>query len=544
MSFLHERSLVQRHQDGTLEETLAYTVCATSAMRLRQGKYHPLNTEGWVQQAEDIIWSQIEQPTIFRLQALILAIHYRIATGRFQRAFMLASLAARFASALRLNYEREDLGFLAQEIRRRLMWTLMTMDTFFSVGLPEFELCPYETIYLKLPSNEDDFNADFSQTTQSEAPGSVSVGSDTGLYAFAIRLTTLRRDVMRLKRQVTLSERPIPQLVKLVEDFRKSLLRVRSETPGSRLYALGEMEKFYSSRWRQRYLVAHLSWHQCNCDLYRLFLKGYPEAASNNVLQAVDPAYMSTAASLCLEHATSIIQIIYDFNQRSSDDEIVEHDVAVCAYHAARIVAYTANPEWDPQQSLREAVLGQATLCLAFLRRFFSDSPLVTYMITDLEKIIRGSSGTGDRSGSAESSESEENGVGHIPRLSRVARDTQRLGVHSVVRQSRFVDDSGECTTPTTTPGTAPFRRQFSSPGASTVSDRMAQPSLVPGQGSISHATAFPTGNQWDPSWSIGLDLLGDGFESHNIDFGLDRAWSNLQPSWPGNGPAADPEFF
>ncbi|KAI0482845.1 hypothetical protein GGR56DRAFT_621837 [Xylariaceae sp. FL0804] len=322
-SFLHEPSVTQRCLQGTLEEALAYTICSIAAMRLRQGDFSPQVTDQWVERAEARIWEQIEHPTIFRLQALVLAIHYRMLTGRFQRAFMLSSLAARSASALRLNYEREDLSFLAQEIRRRLMWTLMYLDCYFSFGLPEFELCPYEVIYLSLPAREEDFNDETAELGEPHL-GSRGRSVESGLYAFDIRIMTVRRDIMRLKRQVALSEQPMPQLAGLVEDFRKILLQIRSETPGSRLHALGEMEKVYASRWRQRYLIAHLSWHQCNCDLYRLFLRGYQEAAPEVVLQAVDLTYTSTAASLCLEHATAIIQIIYDFDRRSSDDDVVE----------------------------------------------------------------------------------------------------------------------------------------------------------------------------------------------------------------------------
>ncbi|KAI5928357.1 hypothetical protein F4810DRAFT_174 [Camillea tinctor] len=545
-SFLHEASVTEQCANGSLDPLLAYGICSVTSMRRNIYNYYPYQTDRWIQQVENEIWQSIEYPTIARLQTLVLVIQYRVWTGRFQRAFMLSSIAARSASALRLNYERTDLDNVAQEIRRRLMWTLMVMDSFFAVGLPEFELNSYENIYLVLPSSEDRFNSYSAGTDQSQIINSpVSQNGDAGLLSFCLRLSTMRRDVMRLKRQVCHAEAPLPQLVRLVEDFRKCLLEIRAETPGSRLYAFGDTGKAYQARWRPRYLMAHLSWHQCNCDLYRLFMRGYKEAAPDVVLDAVDANFVATAASTCLEHATSIIQIILDFNSRSPDTEIVDHDVAICAYQGARIALFAASPRSQAPLSNREAAASQATMCLSFLRRFFAGSAIVGYMISDLEKLIRIHSEGEDISETAQSSDSDEPGPFQAARLSRVARDAQRLGVHSIARQAHFVDDS---------PGTAnvPPRRAYSnffpqgSQQGSTPQSISTQtsvqspegvpealvspiPSTDPSQPGISGKDTIYTAGDWTQNTVFGiLEPPRDALEGQNFEYGFDL-WNSLQ---------------
>jgi hypothetical protein len=75
-------------------------------------------------------------------------------TQAFERAFMLAGIAVRAATAMRLNHERTDVDFVSAEVRRHPVWSLKLMESYFSIGPQEFELCPFETFYLELPCKE------------------------------------------------------------------------------------------------------------------------------------------------------------------------------------------------------------------------------------------------------------------------------------------------------------------------------------------------------------------------------------------------------
>lgn len=155
-AFLHPQTTIRQWKEGNLDTCLSYALSAVASHHQgpAQGRDDAAQ-QGWIQAAEDLIWKHLESPTLPRLQALLLIVLYRVETGQFQRAFMLSSLAARAAAAMRLNYERtapqDATGRISREVRRRVTWSLKLVERYFCMGLPEFELCPVESIYLDLP---------------------------------------------------------------------------------------------------------------------------------------------------------------------------------------------------------------------------------------------------------------------------------------------------------------------------------------------------------------------------------------------------------
>lgn len=385
------------------------------------------------------MWQAIENPTISKLQASCLIIQYRIYTGRFQRAFMLSSIAARSANALRLNYERTDIPMLAQEVRRRLMWSLACLDSFFSIGLAEFELCAFENVYLAMPCTEAVFQRGMTDAEDQTAVDFELQLSKSGLYAAHIRILTMRRDIIRLNRQAFWLSQPVYQLVRVVESLAKSLQEIHSEALKAKGFLASTLDRGNGTTWRKLYVGVYLSWHQCQCDLYRLFLHGYREAAPDTILALIQPAYKIEAARICLQNASKMMEIIYSYNQQLSGDDIADADVAICAYHAARLILFIANTDLDLERPNKDRALSQASMCLAFLRRFFS-SAISRPIIGDLQKSI-----DAHVLGQCEINKDVSSDSDH-PRTDQgptVAVQHQRLGIHSIVQRAHFVDDSG-----------------------------------------------------------------------------------------------------
>jgi hypothetical protein len=107
-------------------------------------------------------------------------------------------LVARLAYILRLNHEEDRLPFLIQERRRRLMWSIYVMDTFYSSGRTEFTACPTDTIHLRLPCNEQSFAMDVPVVTEPLVPPTDQPPSrDMGLMAYCIRVIDIRDRTQR-----------------------------------------------------------------------------------------------------------------------------------------------------------------------------------------------------------------------------------------------------------------------------------------------------------------------------------------------------------
>lgn len=471
-AFLHPQTTIRQCRDGQLETSLSYAVAAVASFHQGGATRREQAELSWAQAAEDLTWRNLESPSVPRLQALLLVILYRVETGAFQRAFMLSALAARAAAAMRLNHEREGPAGTgsnsgssgsrtSREVRRRVMWSLKLVERYFSTGLPEFELCPVESVYLELPCREHDFSGGGPEEERN--PQSCDFGS----YHLCVRLEMLRRDLMKLNRSLSLCDSPFPQLEDVMRGFEQHLATAGAELPGGQgsLAAPEGVSSLLNSPWLPRRVLVHLSFHHSQCDLYRLLVRGYREAAPAAVLDAVDPALLARAEALCLEHATAIVDILATLNQVSHRARPLEFDTAICGYHAARLLLYICRPGRHPSSGgpPEEWALSRAELCLAALRRFFPSSRLARPVIEEMKRAISVfSAGAGANPPSSTSPSSPPSrlaspgpstaaGGGRrdpTAGLSAAARVRQRLAIHSLLRQADFPDGDEQPSSP------------------------------------------------------------------------------------------------
>ena len=273
-AFLHPETTRRRCRNRHTHRALSSAVSAIAALYLRVtgGSATGQSPTGlsvsaeqaasWVQMTEQSIWMSLESPSVPRLQALLLVIHYHMETGRFQRAFMLTATAARFAAALRLNHERHDLPAVSREVRRRILWSLKIVERYFSVGLPEFDLLPLEVIYIDYPHREEEF----AETGRNASHTS----DDKGAYRLIIQLEAVRRDIMKLSRNISILETPLSSLAELIDHHRQAIAAVGAPPALHNSDLAATPDGLFLDRWLPRLLLAHVSWHQAHCDLFRM----------------------------------------------------------------------------------------------------------------------------------------------------------------------------------------------------------------------------------------------------------------------------------
>ncbi|KUI61463.1 hypothetical protein VP1G_08620 [Cytospora mali] len=442
-AFLHPQTTIRQCSEGQLEPSLSYAISAVASHHQGSPQRRQHVELAWIQAAEDIIWKHLESPSVPRLQALLLVILYRVETGAFPRAFMLSGLAARGAAALRLNHER-TMGVqghgstVSQEVRRRLMWSLKLVERYFSIGLPEFELCPVDCIYLELPCWERDFS-----DSRSECTKPTLQSCDFGSYHHFVRLEMLRRDLMKLTRSLALCD-TFPQLPSVMRDFEQHLTRISADLPNGTTLTTERISQLLDSPWLPRQILVHLSFHQCQCDLYRLLLRGYRESAPTAVLDTMEPELLVKAEQLCLQHATAIVDILATLNQLSHQAQPLEFDTAICGYHATRLLLFIAQSSTSSTKPREEWALSRAELCLASLRRFFSTSQLVKPVLEEMKRAITvfGSRADASTPSRLASPGPTVNGAKDPDAgLSPAARVRQRLAIHSLLRQADFTDE-------------------------------------------------------------------------------------------------------
>lgn len=458
-AFLHPQTTIRQCSNGQLENSLSYAIAAVASYHQGSPQRREQAELSWAQAAEDLIWKNLESPSVSRLQALLLVILYRVETGAFQRAFMLSALAARAAAAMRLNHERDGStsNRTSQEVRRRVMWSLKLVERYFSTGLPEFELCPVESVYLELPCWEQEFS-----DTRTDSTERTLQSCDFGSYHLCVRLEMLRRDLMKLNRSLSLCDTTFPQLSTVMHDFEQHLTRIEAELPGGPTLTAERISSLLDSPWLPRQILVHLSFHHSQCDLYRLLVRNYREAAPAAVLDAVDRGLLARAEQLCLRHATAIVDVLATLNQVSHRAQALEFDTAICGYHATRLILFIAQSSSSALGSndkpSEEWALSRAELCLAALRRFFPSSRLARPVLEEMKRAISVFSTKGSAAASSSSVPSRidtpgpnatKNGArDSTAGLSAAARVRQRLAIHSLLRQADFPDGDEQPSSP------------------------------------------------------------------------------------------------
>lgn len=497
-SFVHPTSTIAKCHAGTLEPCLSLALAGVAtlhiSMRLKTAIYsrsnsavtnhedeatmHSLNCTcrglAPIRAAEQIIWSSIETPEVAKLQALLLCINHGMQTGRFQRAFMLAAMAARFATALRLHRENQSLDFVARETRRRIVWSLKLIERYFSIGLPEFELCPFETIFIQLPCAETMYDIGTSETSNPSSP----LEDDHGAYQLCVNLEILRRDIVKLGRDFAVCGQISPEFPSLISSIERALSEIGAKLPHGPELSFNQINTLITSRWLPRHIALQLSWHQCHCDLYRLLLQGYPEAGPQHALEVFlqqasnddndnsGEHLLLRAERHCLQHANAIIMILTMLNQQSTRVFGLEFDTTICAYHATRLLFFISRFGKDLKgRPSEEFALSRLELCLAALRRFFPQNELVGPIIAEMEDNKRKLATQTRRAASSVPSPTSrvsamldqdfvaQDGASGIPSaptntVPLASETAEVLAVHSLLRQARFSDkESADCGT-------------------------------------------------------------------------------------------------
>lgn len=441
-AFLHPSMTLAKYKQGTLEQPLVLAICAMTSLHVTLPDYLAVDRKKsaeWVSNAEEAIWRCLEHPSMPRLQALLLIISYRMATGGYEKAFMLTAIASRAASAMGLNHEHMYLDPISEEIRRRSIWCFKLLESYFSIGLTEFELCPFECIYLHPPSNEDSFSLLCPPGTEYFAIHTLGHRNELGSLNICTRLVSIRRDIMKLTRELAIYSKPYLHLKAMARGLEEALLELQTEIPNQAAISNADLKKLIESPWLPRHIMMVTLWHGCYFDLYRIFLPGYPEAPPDVVLGAIDANFVQTAKRACLEHAMAAVDLFCDLNQACTEPRMLELATGVCVYHAIRLILFVAHSSTEPGILSIEFAVRRAELCLAAIKRFFHGLALVQPIIDDIAQLIEACSSSNSATDSLSVFHQVNHGRRSDARVLSAAQPRQRLAVHSILQQARFL---------------------------------------------------------------------------------------------------------
>lgn len=336
-----------------------------------------MKRRGCFDEAERLLLSDIERPSVPKLQAMILVIKHREHARRFAGVFMLTALAARHVTALRLNYEHEALPPIARETFRRTAWSLFTIDTHLAGGYRDFSLFPSEIMHVALLCGEEAFALGGSEG----APILQDFASHTvpSPLACVIRVRWLRHKVLAFTKQMALGpvESCLDCKVQGLQAELDSFWRYLPEDLGlcpraSRLHA-------YSTTFPQ-FATINIVFHGAHLILYRLVLDGMKEALRPQALTVIGPEICSSYRQRCFDHAIALCKGLAGLTEARPTWALLDLDLAVSAYQCLR-VTFCLQRMGQTGVSTDE-IQSYAQTCREFVACLFPDCEAIRYIVS------------------------------------------------------------------------------------------------------------------------------------------------------------------
>ncbi|KJZ74531.1 hypothetical protein HIM_06127 [Hirsutella minnesotensis 3608] len=369
-SFLHRASLMAQHAHGKVDKALLLALVGITSCLIDMGPGVRDFGNRCVDDAETLIFADYTRPSMFKVQALVLIVKHRILNNKFASAFMLFSVASRFAAALRLNHENDALCFLAQESRRRLMWSLYCMDIGIASGHRALSLWSTDKIHISLPCNERNFEFDLPQPAEKLVPDLggppfSNMTEDVGSLALHVRIFHIRQRIVEFTRDVNAARIVDASYIQTTTmSFQRELDDFAARLPSSFQYSENSLRlRAYSPRICV-FIMIHIWWRHCHSDLYRLALGGFRDSLPPSRLGAFDTSFVQTCQQQCLDHSLAMADI-FAAMQRLGVKPVADLDLALCAYQCARMLRYIQTVDAGAPGLSTDEIARRAKVCLS-----------------------------------------------------------------------------------------------------------------------------------------------------------------------------------
>jgi hypothetical protein len=170
----------------------------------------------------------------------------------------------------------------------------------------------------------------------------------------------------------------IPATIKRLEG---DLQVFYSDLPASAAFSTRNLSLRAYSTQLPRYVMLHIWWHQCHCDLFRTLTTGFRESVPEVMLQRIDPTFISYCQDKCVQHAKSIADIVSAFLDLGPEFPVMDNDIAVCSYQSIRIIFKAFQVDAKKFLLSHDIVRGVAELYLSLLKKFSKSSSIIASIV-------------------------------------------------------------------------------------------------------------------------------------------------------------------
>ncbi|RDL36189.1 uncharacterized protein BP5553_06801 [Venustampulla echinocandica] len=364
-AFLHRPTFMQMLDHDLIPRCLLLIVLAT-VKRIQD----PLSrlADSWADESRQLVVEGIfTKISTSSLQTLLLLQRYEELRGDHLKAWFLSGLAIRLAHALQLNMEplqtqrsstKPPLPVTVMEVRRRLMWSCLVMDSMMEGGARPLTRMRISSIDIRLPCDETEFHLGRDttstrgvQSTDASDISDINAGhSRDGISACSIKAAMLRMQIIDYVFSYHLRNKDhLPSELPWQQDAQFYKLQMKldqfvTELPiefrfdHNALYSLSHGELM-------RLLNLHCLLEGAYCDLLRIgALLTLLTAGNEAPLFPEPPAwFLDTCARGLLDHAFAMAQVISGTMRHLASD--CDPFAAICSCLATRLLVIDRRPE-------------------------------------------------------------------------------------------------------------------------------------------------------------------------------------------------------
>lgn len=166
--------------------------------------------------------------------------------------------------------------------------------------------------------------------------------------------------------------------LRFVPSFHVRLLQHRAVVPSEKLWICSQSE-VGTIPYPPRLLLepfADFETNSCRPD--------YPELGPHAALNEISDPDRILMRDKCFGHAEEIVRILSEFVHHKEEQHLLEHDAAICTYHAARLVLFGTQDDSHESGYRTRTALDKAQLCLGVIKRYFSFSAQLESMVSNI----------------------------------------------------------------------------------------------------------------------------------------------------------------
>ncbi|KAJ8112763.1 hypothetical protein OPT61_g4946 [Boeremia exigua] len=388
-NFLHRANILRLYSLGSLPSVLLLAICGAASRYLSTSDLATNQARSWIEAAESKVLKSLGEAKPYHAEALVILGFNRRCNHQSGKMFFFVSLAARMVYHLKLHQENHSLTFVEQESRRRLVWCIFTVDRFCAGGIKEYLALPTSSVHVQLPCADRYFETDNAVKT-CFLMDKGEPASELSISALMLRLFDIRNRVLQYAKvhleSLTSPETSLTEFKGFEDEFQNVYGLLAPEEQFS-THAF-ELRAF--SPERTTFIMFHVYFHHCQCELYRLLNPGYREALHESVISSTSPDFVVYAQTQCLEHAIAIGETITATYQLVSEGPYISDPaIFVMLYQASCAILYACHRD-SPAFSISPATAQQyfdvfinALVCLL---KYF---PKFQIYVEDIRNMLR-----------------------------------------------------------------------------------------------------------------------------------------------------------